>query len=181
MTPRQIRLVQRSFALIEPRADKIGISFYEKLFELAPEVRPLFKNDIDLQQRKLMNFFAEYVKLQLRSLLTLPITAASDPEVSIPGVVGLAKRHVSYGARPEHFVATKQALFWSFEQNLGDHLDEETRMAWSAAFDMIAASMIRVMRAEAKEPVLPEARSEDEAWEQAPQPDADSMDAFFQR
>jgi len=179
MLPRQIRLVQRSFAFIEPRSDEIGRSFYHKLFELAPEVRPMFKNDINLQQRKLMSFFSEYVKLQMRSMLTLPVTASHDPEVSIPGIIGLAQRHAAYGAKPEHFVVVKEALFWSFEQHLGDALDAETKMAWSAAYDMIAESMIRVMRAEAEEPSLPEDRAH-EAAHPAEESERSYMDVFFQ-
>jgi nitric oxide dioxygenase len=156
MTPRQIRLLQRSFARIQPIADRIGLTFYGRLFERAPEVRTMFKNDIKLQQRKLMNFFGEFVKLHLRSLLTLPVTAASNPEVSIPGIAALAHRHVEYGVMPDHFVAAKEALFWSFSQHLQDEFDAETMRAWSAAFDMIAESMIRVMVNKATAPKLPE-------------------------
>jgi nitric oxide dioxygenase len=163
MTPRQIRLLQRSFALIQPIADRIGLTFYDRLFERAPAVRAMFRNDIELQQRKLMNFFGEFVKLQLRSLLTLPVTAASNPEVSIPGIAALAERHVGYGVVPDHFVAAKEALFWSFRQHLQDELDGETMRAWSAAFDMIAESMIRVMVNTAGAPALPERDSRVEA------------------
>lgn len=156
MTPRQIRLLQRSFAQIQPIADRVGMTFYGRLFECAPQVRPLFRNDIELQQRKLMNFFGEFVKLHLRSLLTLSVMAARHPEVSIPGIAALARRHVGYGVLPEYFPAAKDALFWSFKQHLADEFDEETLLAWEAAFDMIAGSMIRVMAGQAAEPKLPE-------------------------
>ena len=159
MTPRQIRLLQRSFALIHPIADRIGMTFYERLFDRAPEVRAMFKGDVELQQRKLMSFFGEFVKLHLRSLLTLPVTAARDPEVSIPGIAALAERHVGYGVAPEHFVAAKEALFWSFDEHLRDAFDQETLLAWDAAFDMIAETMIRVMVKQAVGPKLPEHRS----------------------
>jgi hemoglobin-like flavoprotein len=158
MTPRQIRLLQRSFALIQPIADRVGGSFYERLFERHPEVRPMFRNDIELQQRKLMNFFGEFVRLHLRSLLTLPVTAC-DPEVAIPGIAGLAQRHLRYGVQLEHFSAAKEALFWSFQRHLADEFDEEVIIAWSTAYDMIAKSMIRVMQAQATPPVMPERRT----------------------
>lgn len=164
MTPRQIRLLHRSFASIQPLADVVGMTFYERLFECAPQIRSMFNDDIGLQQRKLMNFFGEFVKLNMRSLLTLPVTAASDPEVSIPGIASLAQRHTRYGVKPEHFVAAKEALFWSFQKHLSGQLDGETMLAWSAAFDMIAESMIRVMREHATDPVLPQWRKAPE-WE----------------
>jgi hemoglobin-like flavoprotein len=159
MTPRQIRLLQRSFAVIQPIADRVGTTFYERLFECAPEVRAMFKGDIELQQRKLMSFFGEFVKLHLRSLLTLPVTAANNPEVSIPGIAPLARRHGEYGVVPGHFIAAKDALFWSFTQHLRDEFDPETLLAWSEAFDMIAETMIRVMGKHAVDPKLPQDRS----------------------
>jgi hemoglobin-like flavoprotein len=159
MTPRQIRLLQRSFAVIQPMADRVGTTFYERLFECAPEVRAMFKGDVELQQRKLMSFFGEFVKLHLRSLLTLPVTAARNPEVSIPGIAPLAQRHVKYGVVPGHFTAAKEALFWSFTRHLRDEFDPETLLAWSTAFDMIAETMIRVMGKQAVDPMLPQHRS----------------------
>lgn len=158
MTPRQIRLLLRSFALIQPIADRIGLTFYDRLFECAPQVRAMFKNDIEFQQRKLMNFFGEFVRLHLRSLLTLPVTTARNPEVSIPGIVALAQRHAAYGVEPEHFAAARDALFWSFNRHLQDEFDGETLLAWSAAFDMIAETMIRVMVNQVTAPKLPEHR-----------------------
>ena len=49
MTPDQIHLVRKSFAHIEPKAQIAAICFYRRLFELAPEFRPLFKRSIEEQ------------------------------------------------------------------------------------------------------------------------------------
>lgn len=46
MTPSQIALVQSSFAKVVPIADTAAKLFYDRLFEIAPEVRPLFKRDM---------------------------------------------------------------------------------------------------------------------------------------
>ncbi len=156
MTPEQLRLVQRSFAAIEPFADRIGTSFYARLFEMTPQIRP--HSDLQPLQRALMSFLGQFATRQLRSLLTLPVTAGPNPEVSIPGIAALAQQHAQYGIGPEHFAAAPAALFWSFEQHTGQQLDHETADAWSAAFDVIATSMARVMRSDAKAPSLPRAR-----------------------
>ena len=42
MTPDQIALVQQSFSKVAPIADVAAGLFYGKLFEIAPEMRPLF-------------------------------------------------------------------------------------------------------------------------------------------
>ena len=54
MTPEQIRMVQTSFAEVAPIADQAAAMFYSKLFELDPDLRPLFKSDLGEQGRKLM-------------------------------------------------------------------------------------------------------------------------------
>lgn len=159
MIPRQIRLVQRSFALIEPYADQVGMAFYEKLFERVPELRPSFPSDIDVQQRKLMSFLGAFVKLQLRSLLTLPVTASRELEVTVPGIAELVEDHAQFGFDIDHFVPAREALLASIGDQLGGQFDEATAKAWSAAFDMISESMIRVMRGEAQDAADYEAAS----------------------
>lgn len=159
MTPDRIRFLQRSLALIEPMITEVGQSFYMKLFKIAPQLRLLFDFDVERRQEKLQHTFDEFLKLQIHSHLTLPVTDAVNSEVSIPGLHALAESHKRYGARPEHFAAMKDALFWSFRLHLGESFDEETAGVWSEAYDMIAGSMIRVMRHEAHAPALREAPS----------------------
>ena len=38
MTPDQIALVQQSFAKVAPIADQAAILFYDRLFEIAPQI-----------------------------------------------------------------------------------------------------------------------------------------------
>ena len=46
MTPEQVGLVQQSFAQVAPIADKAAEIFYDRLFEVAPAVKPLFSGDM---------------------------------------------------------------------------------------------------------------------------------------
>jgi nitric oxide dioxygenase len=76
MTPDQVKLVEESFAKVGPIADTAAALFYNRLFEVAPEVRPLFRGDMTEQGRKLMKTLAVVVNglgnldsiLQLRAL-----------------------------------------------------------------------------------------------------------------
>ncbi|MGB8487951.1 MAG: hemin receptor, partial [Xanthobacteraceae bacterium] len=43
MTPDQVKAVQASFAKVAPIADTAAGIFYSRLFEIAPEVKPLFR------------------------------------------------------------------------------------------------------------------------------------------
>ena len=54
MTPQQIALVQNSFKSVAPIASKAAALFYDRPFEIAPEVRQLFPADLSGQKVKLM-------------------------------------------------------------------------------------------------------------------------------
>ena len=47
MSPRQIALVQSSFVEIIPVTADAAALFYRRLFEIAPQTRPMFTNDMD--------------------------------------------------------------------------------------------------------------------------------------
>ena len=47
MTPEQIDLVRRSFDAIWPVRRKLADVFYSKFFELAPDARRLFSDDME--------------------------------------------------------------------------------------------------------------------------------------
>src|SRR4051794_6022357 len=91
MTPRQIDLVQISFAKVSPIADTAARLFYDRLLEIAPEVRPLFNREMKEQGRKLMTTLALVTK-GLKSL-----------EAILPAARSLAAKHVSYGVKAEHY------------------------------------------------------------------------------
>ena len=54
MTPEQIELVQTSFKKVVPIAGAAADLFYGRLFEIAPEVRSMFPDDLSEQKKKLM-------------------------------------------------------------------------------------------------------------------------------
>ena len=54
MTPEQVRSIQESFAKVAPIADTAAALFYNRLFEIAPDAKPLFRGDMTEQGRKLM-------------------------------------------------------------------------------------------------------------------------------
>jgi nitric oxide dioxygenase len=91
MTPEQVTLVQQTFGQAAPIADKTAEIFYDRLFEVAPAVKPLFQGDMAEQRRKLM------------AMLAVVVHGLSDLPSILPAASALAKRHVDYGARPEHY------------------------------------------------------------------------------
>jgi hemoglobin-like flavoprotein len=130
MTPHQVAQVQASFAKVAPIADQAAELFYRRLFEAAPEVRPLFATDMTLQGKKLVATIASVVN------------ALDDIEAIAPAVCDLARRHVGYGVRAEHYEIVGTALLWTLEQGLGDQFTDEVRAAWVSAYEALSAIMI---------------------------------------
>jgi nitric oxide dioxygenase len=181
MTPEQVRLLQQSIEAIGPLLNEIGRSFYTRLFELAPDTRALFKTDMEGQQQLFMAIFRQFSVLNERSMLTLPVTASSSREVSIPGVAGLGERHVAYGVRPEHFNAAQNAFLWSVDKHLGEVVDAKTKEAWVRAFEMIIQGMTSVMTSKATGAALPHAGRKEEQERDGDESDGDSLEQLFRR
>ena len=51
MTPNEISVIQASFAKIAQMDAEAGQIFYDRLFVIAPELRPMFKHDTKAQAR----------------------------------------------------------------------------------------------------------------------------------
>ena len=107
MTPEQVKLVQQSFAKVAPLSDQAAMLFYDRLFEIAPQVRAMFPPDMTEQRRKLM------------ATLAIVVNGLSNLGPILPAVSSLATRHVAYGARAEHYPVVGSALLWTLEQGLG--------------------------------------------------------------
>jgi hemoglobin-like flavoprotein len=134
MTPEQAQIIKLTFAQVMRERDKVGRMFYDRLFSIAPEVKPLFKGDIAEQSRKLMDTLALAVGM-LRDMPTLVIT-----------LEGLARRHVGYGVKDEHYDKVGEALLWTLERGLGDAFTAQVRDAWAALYVAVA----KIMREAAK-------------------------------
>lgn len=156
MTPAQLRLLQRSFAQIEPRAEEFGTMFYDRLFTIAPEMKPLFRTDIKAQQSKFMKVIGEVVKLYLRAMISLPVTQQASGEAMLPGAYWSGKLHAAYGVRMEDFDKMKQALVWSLQNTLEDQLTPDILEAWSLAYDVVVQAMQSGMESDEDDESEPE-------------------------
>jgi nitric oxide dioxygenase len=130
MTPDQVKLVQQSFAQVAPIADTAAGIFYDRLFATAPAVKALFHGDMAEQRRKLM------------ATLAVVVNGLGEIEVVLPAASALAKRHVGYGVKPEHYDSVGAALLWTLERGLGASWTSEIAAAWSAAYATLAGFMI---------------------------------------
>lgn len=130
MTPKQVQLVQETFAEIVPAAEQAAALFYERLFTLDPSVRPLFRSNLKGQGKKLM------------AALALVVQGLDRPEQIVAAVRHLGARHVGYGVQAQDYDTVGEALLWSLGEGLGERFTEEVAAAWRAAYRILADLML---------------------------------------
>ena len=130
MNPTQIELVQESFSKVAPISEAAAVIFYDRLFEVAPSVKAMFPADMTEQRKKLMMMLAAVVG-GLKNLDSI-----------LPAASALAKRHVGYGAKPEHYPVVGGALLYTLEKGLGEAWTPELSDAWTAAYGTLSGYMI---------------------------------------
>jgi nitric oxide dioxygenase len=130
MTPDQVTAIQASFAKVTPISEQAAALFYGRLFEIAPEVKPLFRGDMTEQGRKLM------------ATLAVVVNSLGNLSAILPAASALAKRHVGYGVKAEHYAPVGEALLWTLQRGLGEHWTPELAAAWSAAYGVLSEFMI---------------------------------------
>ena len=129
MNPRQVELVQQSFARTKPIAAHVAATFYAELFALEPSLRPMFKGDMIVQGDKLMRMLAHVVD------------ALTNPPALLPAVQALAIKHLSYGVEARHYALVGTALLRTLRHELGAEFTLEAREAWSAALKLLSQAM----------------------------------------
>jgi hemoglobin-like flavoprotein len=130
MTPRQIAMVQHSWAQVFPIRETASQMFYDQLFELDPGLRPLFKGDIAVQSSKLFE------------TLNAIVAQLDEDAASARIAAALGHSHARYGATAAHYRTVCAALMWTLQASVGTGFTAEVRDAWTAAYDRLAAAML---------------------------------------
>lgn len=129
VTPRQIELVQTTWEQVVPIADTAADLFYGQLFTIAPQVKPLFPEDMTEQKKKLM------------MMITVAVRGLNNVEALVPALHKLGAGHVAYGVKDEHYPIVGAALLWTLEKGLGEAWTDEVKEAWVAVYTLLADTM----------------------------------------
>ena len=130
MTPRQIQLVQSSWDFVLLENSEAGVIFYSRLFEIAPELRPLFSENPKIQAQKLV------------SIITFAVKKLDSLGEIVEDVRSLGKRHKKYNVKPEHYGIVANALLWTLEKALQDKWNAEMKESWVAVYTILSSTMI---------------------------------------
>ena len=76
------------------------------------------------------------------AMLAAVVNGLSNIESILPAASALATRHVSYGAKAEHYPVVGGALLWTLEKGLGEAWTPEVAAAWTAAYGTLSTYMI---------------------------------------
>jgi hemoglobin-like flavoprotein len=127
LTDTEKQLVTESFAKVAPISETAAELFYNRLWELDPETKTLFKaTNMKEQGRKLMQ------------TLATAVGALYNLEAVVPVVEQLGKRHVAYGVKQGDYATVGAALLWTLEQGLGADFTPEVKEAWTKVYGILA-------------------------------------------
>jgi hemoglobin-like flavoprotein len=129
MTPEQVKLVQESYKSVNAIAPQAADLFYDRLFEIAPNVRSLFPADLTEQKRKLM------------AMICTAVGNLHQVEKIVPVVQDLGRRHATYGVKVSHYQSVGDALIWTLGKGLGSGFSDSVKDAWIAAYSTLATVM----------------------------------------
>src|SRR5258708_34437886 len=108
MTPKQVALVQDSFGKVALISEAGAVLFYDRLFDIAPQMKAMFPDDMIEQRRKLMAMLAGVVK------------GLGNLGQVLPAASALANRHVNYVAKWEPYPVVGAALLCIVDKGLGE-------------------------------------------------------------
>ena len=131
LTQKEIVLIKESWAILRKTdPDTIGDVFYSKLFYDNPELRDLFPPDMGAQYTKLID------------MLNILISKLENLDEMKRDIVEMARRHVNYGVKAEHYSMVGKALLWTLQKMLAEKWNDEIRNAWVNCYAILSGTMI---------------------------------------
>jgi len=130
MTPEQKDLVRDTWSAVLPIQEQAAGMFYDRLFTEYPEVKPLFKGDMQEQGEKLMK------------MLDQAVGSLDNIEALIEPLKAAGKAHKGYGVKDEDYGKVGASLLWTLEQGLGEAYTPAVQDAWGVTYETLSSVMI---------------------------------------
>jgi hemoglobin-like flavoprotein len=129
MTSEAIGQIKSSYAAVTAKPRQLAARFYDELFAVAPNLRPLFPSDLTLLQ----GHFEAAIALVVRNL--------DDMSALRDSLRDLGAQHVHWGARPEDYVIAREALVAAIGA-LSASWDRTLERHWRSAVTAIIVPML---------------------------------------
>jgi nitric oxide dioxygenase len=126
MTRRQIRLIRSSWKTAGEEPLTLGILFYDRLFNLSPETRAVFRTPVSQQTVRLMHTVGSLVnRLDLLDESLIDITRIAD-------------EYARQGLKAMNYPAIASSLIWAMEKKLDQSWNRELAKAWLSFFGCLS-------------------------------------------
>lgn len=134
MTPDELLLIKADGSVVRSEPQTFAAAFYDTLFELDPDTRALFGDDLIVQRGKLV--------AELEFLIDAATASESSGDLApfLERARDLGHRHVGYGVTGEHYATVGTALLAAISERVADW-DEHHTQAWSKLYRLISSAM----------------------------------------
>lgn len=129
----QINLVKETFCLVNKiPTETIGELFYNRLFEIAPEMQSVFSCvDNTEQSRKLM------------ATITYIVKRLDNFDILTNEIARIVLQHVRFRIlEPRLYEPIGDAMLWTLEHALSSNWNREVKTAWAICYIMLTNSLI---------------------------------------
>ncbi|VAV93252.1 hypothetical protein MNBD_ALPHA07-1533 [hydrothermal vent metagenome] len=131
LSQRQMMLIRDSFDMLRDDIEPRSIQFYDALFQHAPQLRDMFREDIAGQGMRFM------------STLRVIVDNLHNPDAMASRYSDLGDGHKAMGVKAVDFEPMGRALIETLKNAMGDDFTPETRVAWQAAYKDFSAEIIK--------------------------------------
>ena len=129
MTPEHIHTVQSTWLKVLPVKDAAAQLFCERLLEIDPSLRGLFRGDMRQQGAHLMQ------------VIDATVNGLDCLERTVPFIEELGRRYAGYGVKDHHYATVGAALLWTLAQGLGAEFTPKAKVAWATIYAVLALTM----------------------------------------
>lgn len=131
--------LEASYRLVREKDLQLAEIFYAKLFAAAPHLRSLFRSEPQVQAKKLI------------ASLDAIVRNLTNPAENAAMLNALGRRHVEYGAKPEHYDLVIELLIASMAEVLGPNADPQRLNEWRTALRLVSDQMIAASKSNSPE------------------------------
>jgi NAD(P)H-flavin reductase/hemoglobin-like flavoprotein len=122
--------LKQTWTEVTTHGDDVASYFYAHLFVTHPELRALFPLVMSAQRDRLV------------SALGRIVSSVDDLGSVVPFVEQLGRDHRRFSVVPDHYDAVGASLLWTLAHFLGDRWTPEVAADWSAAYGVVATTMV---------------------------------------
>lgn len=142
LTDAQKAMITENWRLVLPIQDTVADLFYRRLFELRPEYKRLFGDDMASQKQKLLQMLAFVVRSLQWGGASWSDDVPPDDDLFLV-LLALGRRHSNlYEIPDDAYEPVLNSLLWTLDYGLGKAFTEESSVAWTQAMVLISNTMI---------------------------------------